>query len=83
MCYEKNDRTITIKQGEWYYDTKLTVFSTEDLDYDVTWSSNDLNIVGINYLTGYIYANNKGSTTIFATAIDGSEKTDYITINVV
>lgn len=76
-------KKITIKKGEWYYGTKATIMPIDATEKNVTWSSNDLSIASVNYLLGYIYAKDIGKTKVYVTAIDGSGKTDYITVTVI
>lgn len=72
---------ITIKAGEWYYGVEATVCPS-NANCGVTWSSDNTAIATVNSSSGYIYAKAVGTTRIYATAVDGSGKRDYIDVTV-
>lgn len=60
-------KTITIEKGEFFYDFGAEVCPA---DADCKSSDNEA-IAAVNPDTGYIYAKEFGTTTIWATATDG------------
>ena len=73
---------ITLKKGSWYYGVSATVCPANADCTDVTWYSSNSSVASVNASSGYICANAVGTTTIYATATDGSGCSDYITVTV-
>ena len=63
---------IKMKVGEWKYITNES-FCLLYKDDTLLWSSIDSNIVKVNPNSGLLYASNVGSTTVFATDINGTD----------
>lgn len=70
----------TIRIGEWYYGATATVSPTTATCKDVTWSSSNPDVASVNASSGAIYGLLPGTAKIYATAQDGSEKSDYCTV---
>lgn len=75
--------SITIAVGEWYHGAYAVVCPTNATCRSVTWHSEDTNIASVGVGTGYICGISIGTTKIYATATDESDKEGYITVNVV
>ncbi|MBE6576913.1 MAG: hypothetical protein E7653_02085 [Ruminococcaceae bacterium] len=75
-------KALTLKVGDWYYYASAEVSPSDADCTDVVWHSNNPNVASVNESTGYIYANSLGTANIYATATDGSECSDYITVTV-
>ncbi len=73
---------ITLKKGSWYYGVSATVCPANADCTGVTWHSSNSSVASVNASSGYICANAVGTTTIYATATDGSGCSDYITVTV-
>lgn len=63
---------IKIKVGEWKYITSEP-FCSLFKDETLLWSSIDTNIVKVNPNSGLLYASDIGTTTVFATDINGTD----------
>ena len=75
-------KTLALKVGDWFYDVEVEV-CPEDADLrEVRWCSDNPDVASVNEITGYICANAVGTATIYATAADGSDCSDYITVTV-
>lgn len=74
--------SVTLRIGEWYYGAWADVYPTYADCRSVRWYSENNSIASVNATTGYIHANGIGTTRIYAEAIDGSGKKDYITVTV-
>ena len=72
----------TMEPGEWFYGATAAVYPTNATNKRVFWSSSNTNVATVNASSGYIYAKAIGSARIYATAQDGSGKSDYITVTV-
>lgn len=75
--------SLTLKEGDWYYDATVEICPTNATCSDVRWTSSNTNVATVNETTGYIHAVGKGTATIRATAQDGSGKTDSIAVTVI
>ena len=75
-------KNITLKLGTWYYSAYATVSPSNATCTSVTWHSDKPTVASVNASTGYIYGNGVGTAKIYATAIDGSGCTDYLTVTV-
>ena len=74
--------SVTIKKGQFYYDAYAVVSPSNATCGCVEWSSDDISVATVNFQTGYIYGKSGGTARIYATATDGSGKSDYITVTV-
>lgn len=74
---------IVLKVGRWFYGTYKEVTPSDATCKSVEWSSCCSNIAAVNPTLGYIYAVSPGTTKIYATAIDGSGKEDYLIVTVI
>ena len=63
---------MKMKVGEWKYVTTESLFSLYK-DETLLWSSVNSNIVKVNPNSGLLYASDIGTTTIFATDINGTD----------
>ena len=72
----------TLKVGEWFYGAAATVYPSNATNKTVTWRSGNTAVATVNASSGYIYAKFQGSANIYATAADGSGKSDYLTVTV-
>lgn len=63
---------IKMKVGEWRYITTES-FCSLYKDDTLLWSSIDPNIVKVNPNSGLLYASDVGSTTVYATDINGTD----------
>ena len=72
----------TLKVGEWFYGAAATVYPSNATNKTVTWRSGNTAVATVNASSGYIYAKSQGSANIYATAADGSGKSDYLTVTV-
>lgn len=75
--------SLTLKEGDWYYDATVEICPTNATCSDVRWTSSNTNVATVNETTGYIHAVGKGTATIRAIAQDGSGKTDSIAVTVI
>ncbi len=75
--------SLTLKEGDWYYDATVEICPTNATCADVRWTSSNTNVATVNETTGYIHAVGKGTATIRATAQDGSGKSDTISVTVI
>lgn len=75
--------SLTLKEGDWYYDATVEICPTNATCSDVRWTSSNTNVATVNETTGYIHAVEKGTATIRAIAQDGSGKTDSIAVTVI
>lgn len=74
--------SIGLKVGEWYYNAKAEVNASSNCCTDVTWYSDNPNIVTVNKSSGYIYAKSSGSTRVYAVSNVDNSKKDYCVITV-
>lgn len=75
-------KNVTIKKGEFFYDFGAEVSPANADCKCLAWRSDDSNVAVVNPDTGYIYAKGFGTTTIWATATDGSGWQDGIVVTV-
>ena len=75
-------KNVFLKTGDWYYDAYAEVCPLDADCREVTWHSENPSVANVNASTGYIHANAIGTTKIYATATDGSECSDYLTVTV-
>lgn len=75
-------KNVSLKTGDWYYDAYAEVCPLDADCREVTWHSENPSVANVNASTGYIHANAIGTTKIYATATDGSECSDYLTVTV-
>lgn len=75
-------KNVSLKTGDWYYDAYAEVCPLDADCREVTWHSENPSVANVNASTGYIHANATGTTKIYATATDGSECSDYLTVTV-
>ena len=71
---------IYVRKGEWNYDAYVEICPTNATNQSVYWHSADPGIASVNPSTGYIYGVSEGTTTIYASAQDGSGKKDCCTV---
>ncbi len=64
--------TITLLEDTWFYNAYAVVSPSDAECAGVVWSSENDSIASVGEYSGYIYAKSAGTTTIYATAIDGS-----------
>lgn len=74
--------SVTLRVGNWYYDAYAEFSPANATCAGITWSSDNTNVASVNASSGYIYAIAAGTARIYATATDGSGKSDYITVTV-
>ena len=74
--------SITLKVGNWYYNAYAEVCPPNADCKEVQWHSDNPSIASVNASSGYIRANAVGITKIYATATDGSDCSDYLTVTV-
>ncbi len=72
----------TLKVGSSFFPS-VTVCPTNATKNSVTWSSANSNIASVNPNSGLVYAKAVGTTTIYATACDGSGVCGCSTVRVV
>ena len=75
-------KSLTLKVGSWSYSACAVVAPSNADNKNVLWHSDNPDVAGVNASSGYIYANSVGVATIYATAIDGSDCSDYLTVTV-
>lgn len=75
-------RSITLKVGSWSYAAYAEVCPSNADCKEVRWHSDNPSVASVNASSGYICANAVGTTKIRATATDGSECSDYLTVTV-
>ena len=75
-------KSITLKVGNWFYNAYAEVCPSDANCTEVTWHSENPSIASVNASSGYIYANAVGTTSIYATATDGSCCSDYLIVTV-
>ena len=63
---------MKMKVGEWKYITSES-FCSLCKDEGLLWNSIDSNIVKVNFNSGLLYASDIGTTTVFATDINGKD----------
>ena len=63
---------MKMKVGEWKYITTES-FCSLYKDESLLWNSIDSNVVKVNPNSGLLYASDTGTTTVFATDINGSD----------
>ena len=63
---------IKMKVGEWKYITTESFCSLYE-ENSLLWTSIDSNIVKVNPNSGLLYASDIGTTTVFATDINGTD----------
>ncbi len=78
-----NPSAVTLKVGEWYYDASAQVLPEDATNKTVIWCSDRPEIATSNQANGYIMAVSKGTTKIYAKAIDSSQKYGHIEVTVV
>ena len=74
--------SVTIKKGEFYSGAYAVVSPSNATCGCVEWSSDDIGVATVNWESGQIYGKSGGTARIYATATDGSGKSDYITVTV-
>ena len=72
----------TLRLGASFF-PNVTIFPSDATDKSVGWSSDDPNIASVNPDSGLVYANTIGTTTIYATACDGSGVRGNCTVRVI
>ena len=75
-------KSITLKVGEWFYNTNAEVSPSDADCKQVFWHSNNTSVASVNASSGYICANAVGTAKIYASATDGSGCKDYLTVTV-
>ena len=78
----KNLKSITITEGKWSNAISEEIYSSGVTESNVTWHSTDPEVASVNEMNGNIYAAAPGSATIYSTKADGSERNDYLAVNV-
>ena len=79
---EVSPSDTTLKIGHSIYPS-VTVCPTDATNKSVTWSSADSHIASVNPNSGLVYAHAVGTTTIYATACDGSGVCGCCTVRVI
>ena len=74
--------SITIKKGQFYSGAYAVVSPSNATCGCVEWTSDDIGVATVNSESGQIYGKSGGTARIYATATDGSGKSDYITVTV-
>ena len=75
-------KTITLQVGTWSYDAYAEICPPHADCKEVRWHSDNACVASVNESSGYIYGNAVGTTTIYATATDGSGCSDCLTVTV-
>ena len=75
-------KSITLKVGSWSYAAYAEVCPSDADCKEVQWHSTNPSVASVHASNGYIYGNAVGTTTIYATATDGSGCSDYLTVTV-
>ncbi len=75
-------KDITLKVGTWSHLATAEVASDSADRKEVEWHSDNPSVATVNPSTGYIYAKAIGTAKIYATATDGSNYSDYTTVQV-
>ena len=73
---------IVITKGDWYYEICAIICPTDATCKCLTWNSSNSNVATVNEY-GYIYAISEGTSTIYASAQDGSGVTGSCNVTVV
>ena len=77
-----NPSSISIVEGTGYNDLVVQIEPNDADNQDLLWTSDDPEIASVNPELGFIYANKDGTTTIHATATDGSGASASCTVTV-
>ena len=75
-------QSITLKEGNWYHGVSAEVLPANADCKALVWHSDNPAVASVNASSGYICANAPGIANIYATATDGSNCNDCITITV-
>ena len=73
---------LTLQVGKGTSPTEVIVCPLNADCRELCWRSDNSTIASVHPTSGYITANSAGTTTIHATAIDGSGCSDCITVTV-
>lgn len=76
-------KKITINVGEWFNDATVDFGCAGECCSDIVWYSQNSKVASVNSASGRIYGVSAGTTRIYATAQDGCDISDYITVTVI
>lgn len=74
--------SITMKPNAWYYDLHAYVYPSDATCSEVVWHSSNPEVASVGYSNGYICSKSNGTTTIYASATDGSGVSSSCTVYV-
>ena len=78
-------QTITLKVGDWFTDTEISI-CVNDKNTTLTWYSENPTVASVNTTSGYIRAHSAGTAKIYAVvydSVDGVYESNYITVKVI
>lgn len=77
-----NPNTLSLRVGKHYDNIDVEILPTNASCQEVTWESENTDVVAINETSGSIYAVGIGSAKVYAVATDGSSANGYCMVNV-